>query len=39
MVAASAALTLLASFMGPIGAARVGYIGGEYKLNPQIDGW
>ncbi len=23
--------------MGPIGAARVGYIGGEYKLNPQID--
>jgi polyribonucleotide nucleotidyltransferase len=24
-------------FMGPIGAARVGYIAGEYKLNPQID--
>src|SRR4029077_11846862 len=23
--------------MGPIGAARVGYIAGEYKLNPQID--
>ena len=38
MVAASAALTLSGiPFMGPIGAARVGYIGGEYKLNPQID--
>ena len=23
--------------MGPIGAARVGYIGGEYRLNPPID--
>ncbi len=23
--------------MGPIGAARVGYIAGDYKLNPQID--
>ncbi|MEA2824775.1 MAG: polyribonucleotide nucleotidyltransferase [Alphaproteobacteria bacterium] len=38
MVAASAALTLSGiPFMGPIGAARVGYIGGEYRLNPQID--
>src|SRR2546430_9127467 len=38
MVASSAALTLSGiPFMGPIGAARVGYIGGEYKLNPQID--
>jgi polyribonucleotide nucleotidyltransferase len=37
MVAASAALTLSgAPFMGPIGAARVGYIKGEYKLNPTI---
>ncbi|MCT8972123.1 polyribonucleotide nucleotidyltransferase [Microbaculum marinisediminis] len=38
MVAASAALTLSgAPFMGPIGAARVGYINGEYVLNPQLD--
>src|SRR5437016_624345 len=38
MVAASAALTLSgAPFMGPIGAARVGFIGNEYVLNPQID--
>src|SRR5437588_3008242 len=38
MVAASAALTLSGiPFMGPIGAARVGSIAGEYKLNPQID--
>jgi polyribonucleotide nucleotidyltransferase len=38
MVAASAALTLSGiPFMGPIGAARVGYIGGEYKVNPQLD--
>ncbi|WP_333826090.1 polyribonucleotide nucleotidyltransferase [Pinisolibacter sp.] len=38
MVAASAALTLSGvPFMGPIGAARVGYIAGEYVLNPQID--
>ena len=35
MVAASAALTLAGvPFMGPIGAARVGYVGGEYILNP-----
>jgi polyribonucleotide nucleotidyltransferase len=35
MCAASAALTLSGvPFMGPIGAARVGYIDGEYVLNP-----
>ncbi len=38
MVAASAALTLSGTpFMGPIGAARVGFINNEYVLNPQID--
>jgi polyribonucleotide nucleotidyltransferase len=38
MVAASAALTISGvPFMGPIGAARVGYIDGEYVLNPTID--
>ena len=38
LVAASAALTISGMpFMGPIGAARVGYIDGEYKLNPPID--
>src|ERR1700726_1625806 len=38
MVAASAALTLSgAPFMGPIGAARVGFIKNEYVLNPQLD--
>jgi polyribonucleotide nucleotidyltransferase len=38
MIAASAALTLSgAPFMGPIGAARVGFINNEYVLNPQID--
>ena len=38
MVAASAALTLSGvPFMGPIGAARVGFINGEYVLNPTID--
>ncbi|MDW6025218.1 polyribonucleotide nucleotidyltransferase [Mesorhizobium sp. BAC0120] len=38
MVAASAALTLSGvPFMGPIGGARVGYIKGEYVLNPHID--
>ncbi|ACL57848.1 polyribonucleotide nucleotidyltransferase [Methylobacterium nodulans] len=37
MVAASAALTLSGvPFMGPIGAARVGYVGNQYKLNPTI---
>ncbi len=35
MVAASAALTLSGvPFMGPIAAARVGYVDGEYILNP-----
>jgi polyribonucleotide nucleotidyltransferase len=38
MVAASAALTLSGvPFMGPIGGARVGYIDGQYVLNPHID--
>ncbi len=38
LVAASAALTLSgAPFQGPIGAARVGFINGEYVLNPQLD--
>ena len=35
MIAASAALTISGvPFMGPIGAARVGYADGEYILNP-----
>ncbi|WP_281955253.1 polyribonucleotide nucleotidyltransferase [Pseudophaeobacter arcticus] len=38
MIAASAALTLSgAPFMGPIAAARVGFEGGEYVLNPTVD--
>ncbi|MEQ8327577.1 MAG: polyribonucleotide nucleotidyltransferase, partial [Parvibaculum sp.] len=38
MVAVSAALTISGlPFLGPIAAARVGYIDGEYKLNPMID--
>ncbi|MFY9627136.1 MAG: polyribonucleotide nucleotidyltransferase [Methylocystis sp.] len=38
MVAASAALTLSGvPFMGPIGAARVGYINGALKCNPTIE--
>jgi len=38
MVAVSAALTLSGiPFLGPIGAARVGYIEGDYVLNPAID--
>ncbi len=37
LVAASAALALSGvPFMGPIGGARVGYINGEYVLNPTI---
>ncbi|MDB5736484.1 MAG: polynucleotide phosphorylase/polyadenylase, partial [Sphingomonas bacterium] len=37
LVAASAALTLSGvPFMGPIGGARVGYIDGEYILNPTL---
>jgi polyribonucleotide nucleotidyltransferase len=38
MVASSAALTLSGvPFMGPVGAARVGYINGALKLNPTIE--
>jgi polyribonucleotide nucleotidyltransferase len=38
MVAASTALTLSGvPFMGPVGAARVGYINGQLKLNPTIE--
>ena len=38
MVAASAALTISGvPFMGPIGAARVGYVDGEYVLNLPVD--
>ena len=38
MIGASAALTISGiPFLGPIAGARVGYIDGEYKLNPQID--
>ncbi|MDI6025571.1 polyribonucleotide nucleotidyltransferase [Corticibacterium sp. UT-5YL-CI-8] len=38
IVATSAALTLSGvPFMGPVGGARVGYINGEYVLNPHID--
>ncbi|MEO0465955.1 MAG: polyribonucleotide nucleotidyltransferase [Pseudomonadota bacterium] len=38
MVGASAALVLSgAPFMGPIGAARVGYKDGEYIINPTVD--
>jgi polyribonucleotide nucleotidyltransferase len=37
MVASSAALTLSGvPFMGPVGAARVGYINGQYRLNPTL---
>jgi polyribonucleotide nucleotidyltransferase len=38
MIGTSAALTISGlPFMGPIGGARVGYINGEYVLNPQQD--
>ncbi len=38
LVASSAALCLSgAPFMGPIGAARVGFVGNEYVLNPTLD--
>ena len=38
MVGASAALTLSGlPFLGPIGGARVGYIDGQYVLNPTAD--
>ncbi len=37
LVAASAALTISGiPFFGPVGAARVGYINGEYVLNPTV---
>ncbi|GEO00782.1 polyribonucleotide nucleotidyltransferase [Novosphingobium sediminis] len=37
MIAASAALTISGvPFMGPIGAARVGFKDGEYQLNPSM---
>jgi polyribonucleotide nucleotidyltransferase len=37
MIAASAALTISGvPFMGPIGAARVGFSNGEYVLNPDV---
>jgi len=38
MIAVSAALTVSGiPFLGPIGAARVGHINGEFVLNPTID--
>ena len=38
MIAASAALTISGvPFMGPIGAARVGFSNGAYVLNPSVD--
>ncbi|MBY0350782.1 polyribonucleotide nucleotidyltransferase [Tabrizicola sp.] len=38
MIATSAALTVSGvPFMGPIGAARVGFEGGKYVLNPTMD--
>ena len=38
MIGTSAALTISGiPFLGPIAGARVGYIDGEYVLNPQID--
>lgn len=38
LIGTSAALTISGiPFLGPIGGARVGYINGEYVLNPQMD--
>jgi polyribonucleotide nucleotidyltransferase len=38
MIAASAALTISgAPFMGPIAGARVGFVDGNYVLNPSVD--
>ncbi|MCE8529364.1 polyribonucleotide nucleotidyltransferase [Ruegeria pomeroyi] len=38
MIAASAALTISGvPFMGPIAGCRVGYVDGEYVLNPTVD--
>jgi polyribonucleotide nucleotidyltransferase len=37
MIGASAALTISGiPFLGPIGAARVGYVNGEFVLNPRV---
>ena len=37
LIAASAALTISGvPFMGPIGAARVGFVDGDYVLNPEV---
>lgn len=38
MIAASAALTISGlPFLGPIAGARIGYINGQYALNPSVD--
>ena len=38
LIAASAALTISGvPFMGPVGAARVGYVDGKYILNPEVE--
>src|ERR1700687_2579286 len=38
LVGASAALTISGiPFLGPVGGARVGYVDGQYVLNPKID--
>ena len=38
MIAASAALTISGvPFMGPVAGCRVGFVGGEYVLNPTVD--
>ncbi|MBK5927967.1 polyribonucleotide nucleotidyltransferase [Rhodobaculum claviforme] len=38
MIAASAALTISGvPFMGPVAGARVGYVDGQYVLNPKVD--
>ena len=38
LIGTSAALTISgAPFMGPVGGCRVGYINGEYVLNPSLD--
>ena len=38
MIAASAALTISGlPFLGPIAGARIGYVNGEYVLNPDLD--
>ncbi len=38
LIGASAALTISGiPFLGPIAGCRVGYVAGEYELNPQVD--